>query len=185
LIFIKKTVLFILLLVLSVFLVPAQTSGSSSSVFDTSGFPQWVKDLRRWEIVTFGSFPFAMFTATFAMDMFRWSQANGLDFSDAGRRYAPWPLKSAGAIAMESSEQELTITIAASLSIAIAITDQIIVQVKRNRAKKKAEALPVGTTIINRIPLYEESPAEINPEEGPDGTVLPDDLLPAIDPSAP
>ncbi|MDR1859100.1 MAG: hypothetical protein LBQ69_06475 [Treponema sp.] len=155
----KRTALFFLLLALPVFLAPAQTSSTTSSeTFVPETAPQWVKDLRRWEIVTFGSFPFTMFMATFAMDMYRWSQANGMDFSDEGRRYAPWPLKSAGAIAMESKEQELTIMMAAGLSVVVALADLIIVQIKRSKARKRAEALPSGTTIITRTPLLDDSP---------------------------
>ena len=158
----KKYTLLLLLLILPVLGVPAQTSTTEIPTVMESNVPQWVKDLRRWEIVTFGSIPFAMFTATFAMDMYRWQQANGLDFSDAGRRYAPWPLKSAGAIAMTNKEMETTITIAASLSVAVGLADLIIVQVKRAKAKKRAEALPVGTAIIIRSPWGEE------PEEAAD-----------------
>jgi hypothetical protein len=99
------------------------------------------------------------------MDMYRWHNANGMDFSDAGRRYAPWPLKSAGAPAMENKEMEMTITIAACLSIGIAVADQIIMQVKRNRARRRAEALPVGTLIINRTPIEEPFVEEIFIEE--------------------
>jgi hypothetical protein len=151
----KKGITLLLLLTTLTVHVHAQ---SNQSGFDISQAPQWVQDLRRWEIITFGSFPFAMFTATFAVDTYRWINANGMDFSDEGRRYAPWPLKSAGAIAMEQHEQELTITIAASLSVAIAITDYIIVRVKRDKARKRAEALPSGTLIITRESLFEEPP---------------------------
>ena len=162
----KRIALLFLFLAAPVVLTPAQTNIAGNTVTPIAhNAPQWVKDLRRWEIVTFGSIPFTMFTATFAMDMYRWSQANGLDFSDAGRRYAPWPLKSAGAIAMESKEMENTIIIAAGLSIAIGVTDFVIVQIKRNRARKRAEALPVGTTIISRSPWGDnESPDE--PDNG-------------------
>ena len=152
----KRTALFLILLVVSILHAPAQTN-TTTLPFIPQNAPQWVKDLRRWEIVTFGTFPFTMFTATFAMDMYRWSQANGMDFSDAGRRYAPWPLKSAGAIAMENKEQELTITMAVGLSVAIAFTDLIIVQIKRYKARKRAEAMPVGTIIITRTPWLDES----------------------------
>ena len=149
---IKKVTAFLLLFAVSAFQIYSQTSINFIET-DKKEVPQWVKDLRRWEIVTFGSFPFTMFTATFAMDMYRWSKANGMDFSDTGRRYAPWPLKSAGAIAMENKEQEVTIAIAAGLSIAIAFTDLIIVHTKRNKARRRAEALPAGTIIINRTEL--------------------------------
>ena len=168
----KRTALLLLLLAVPIFLLPAQTSISTPpTVFIPETAPQWVKDLRRWEIVVFGSFPFTMFTATFAMDMYRWANASdrGLDFSDAGRRYAPWPLKSAGAIAMDSRQQEMTIVIAAGLSIGIAFTDLIIVQAKRQRARRRAEALPVGTTIIIRSPWPEGQDGDIAPnEEAPD-----------------
>ena len=136
--------------------IPAQTD-DVPSILEAPNIPQWVKDLRRWEIVAFGSIPFTMFTATFAMDMNRWSKANGMSFSDEGRRYAPWPLKSAGAISMERKEQETVFIIAAGLSVAIAMADLAIVQIRRQIARKKAEALPVGTTIIIQKPWSEET----------------------------
>ena len=60
--------------------------------------PLWLRDIRRWEIVAFGTFPFTMFFTTIGMDMFRWQIHNGMDWNN--RQYAPWPVKSAGAIAM-------------------------------------------------------------------------------------
>ena len=168
----KTSVLFILLTVFA-FQAPAQTSGTANQEkSDTVVFPQWAKDLRRWGIILFGSFPFTMLTVTFATDMHRWKNANGLDFSSEGRQYAPWPLKSAGAVAMENSEIRRTILLAAGLSAAVAVTDMIIVQAKRNKARKKAEALPVGTTIINRTPrpgepAVQESAVEESAAEEP------------------
>jgi hypothetical protein len=50
--------------------------------------------------------------------------------------------------------------VAASLSVAIALADQVIVQIKRHKARKKAEAMPVGSAIIIRKPLLEETAAE-------------------------
>ena len=137
-----------------------------------SNAPQWVKDLRRWEIVTFGTIPFAMFTATFAMDMYRWQQANSLDFSEEGRRYAPWPLKSAGAIAMDNREMERTIIIAAGISAAVGVTDLVITLIKREKARKRAEAIPVGSSIITRSPWGEDPEAAIEDEAVP-GEELP------------
>jgi hypothetical protein len=159
----KKTTVLFLLLTVPVLYAPAQTNTVPNS-FDTTGFPQWVKDLRRWEIVAFGSIPFTMLTSTFAVDMYRWTNANGRDFSDEGRRYAPWPIKSAGAELMSDKEVEITLIIAASLSVAVAVADQIIIQAKRYKARKKAEALPAGTTIITRKPWPEESPNAIGDE---------------------
>jgi hypothetical protein len=166
---VKRTTFIFLFLTTSVFILHGQTNNSNTTnnFFDLSGSPQWVRDLRRWEIVAFGTIPFAMFTATFGMDMYRWNNANGMDFSDNGRKYAPWPLKSAGAIAMDYREMEKTLIIAASLSASVAFTDLIINQIKRHRARKRAEALPHNATTINRRPLYEEPQIQ---EEQPKNT---------------
>jgi hypothetical protein len=156
----KQAVIFFLLLTTAVFILHGQTNdtntNNNNNFFDLSGSPQWVRDLRRWEIVAFGSIPFAMFTATFGMDLYRWNNANGMDFSDNGRKYAPWPLKSAGAFTMESKEMEQTLIIAASLCVTVAFTDLVINLIKRANARKRAEAQPHNATTINRRPLYEE-----------------------------
>ena len=157
---VQKPVFLFLLLAAPIIYVQAQTQTEIPTILESKELPQWVKDLRRWEIVAFGSIPFAMFTATFAMDMYRWNDANGMDFSDEGRRYAPWPLKSAGAVVMERKQQETVFIVAGSLSVAIAVADQIIHQVKRYKARKRAESLPVGSVIITRKPLFEESSAD-------------------------
>jgi hypothetical protein len=164
----KITVLFLLLTVPAFFITAQSSTTPPSNSFITPDMPQWAKDLRRWEIVAFGSIPFTMFVTTFAMDMYRWNNANGMDFSD--RRYAPWPLKSAGGVPMEWQEQERVFIYAAGLSVSIAFIDFAIVQIKRYRARKKAEALPVGTTIITRTPLEsseEENEADNDAQDSP------------------
>ena len=149
-----------LLLVFPVFRVMAQDSAAMTSTsFDMTGFPQWTKDLRRGEIVAFGSFPFALFTTTFIMESYRWSTEANLDWSEEGRRYAPWPFKSAGAVDMSNNERELTLAAAVGLSAAVALTDFIIVQLKRSKERRRAESLPPGTAIITRRP-YSESRQE-------------------------
>jgi hypothetical protein len=159
-----KKVLLLCLLLMPAFHVLAQTQNTESSpAFDTTDFPQWAKDLRRWEIVAFGTFPFTMLFTTTFMDIHRWNKANGMNFSEEGRRYAPWPLKSAGAVSMTNSEMTRTIQIAAAASVALAFIDLIIVKAKEKKARRRAESIPVGTTIIIRTPLPEE---ETEPETG-------------------
>ena len=138
------------------FRVTAQTTGPGSTTFDTSDFPLWAKAIRRWEIIAFGSYPFTMFTATFFMDTYRWVENNGMSWSDEGRRYAPWPFKSAGAVDMSNHQHEMTLIIAAGLSVAIAFTDLIIVQIKRQKARRIAENMPPGTAIIIKRPWPED-----------------------------
>jgi hypothetical protein len=137
-----------LLVLLMTFATTVHAQSGASAVTDTAKkeFPLWAKDLRRAEIVAFGSFPFTFFTATFAIDTYRMSQ------HDWDRRYAPWPLKAAGAVSMTKDEQLLTIGIAALTSVTISIIDYVIVRLKRAAAERELSRLPQGDPIIIRNP---------------------------------
>jgi len=89
---------------------------------------QGVKDLRRGEIVFFGSFPFTVFFTRTFMDLFR-AAAHNWD-----TRYAPWPFKSAGAVSMTNNELALMFTVAVSASLVISIVDYLLVRNKRKAA---------------------------------------------------
>ena len=138
----KLFLIILVLMLVPIFNVHAQNT------FDTKGFPQWAKDLRRWEIIAFGSFPFTVFFSTFGMDTYRWGKESG--FSDM--RYAPWPLKSAGAVEMTNDEYKKTLLIAAGASAVIAVVDLIIVQTKRAKSRRIAESIPVGTITVTKKP---------------------------------
>ena len=137
------------------------TTSSTTITFASAGtVPGWVKDIRRFDIIAFGSFPFSMFFVTFTMDMIRWNNANGLDFTEQGRRYAPWPLKSAGAVEMTNDEYLNTILIAAGLSLTFALIDLLIINIKRNSERRRLESMPSGSIIIERNPQDEDPGGE-------------------------
>ncbi|MDR2760040.1 MAG: hypothetical protein LBB78_11750 [Spirochaetaceae bacterium] len=148
--------------------VHAQTSSSSTTImpsveFDTSAFPQWAKDLRRAEIVAFGSFPFTILLASFTTDTIRFANNNW------DTRYAPWPIRSAGGIEMDSKQRVITIGAAAAGSILISLADYFIVRYKRNKAEKERLNLPDGSPIIIRRPWPEadtETGVEDSSENG-------------------
>jgi hypothetical protein len=98
----------------------------SQSIFKNS--PQWVKDFRRGEIVFFGTLPVTLLFTRIFVDLYRMG-THGWD-----QRYAPWPLQSAGAVLMNTSEIILTFSIALSVSLTLAITDHLIVRSKRKAA---------------------------------------------------
>jgi hypothetical protein len=154
-------------LILAALAVPVQAQTNNtvlpSTQFDTSDFPLWGKDLRRAEIIAFGTFPFTMFTATFAMDTWRASQ-NGWD-----GRYMPWPLKTAGAVDMTGKEHEITLAAAGIASLTLALADFIIVQVKRHRDRQRVLRLPAGSPIIIKRPLPGFEPEEPDVPEGETG----------------
>jgi hypothetical protein len=155
------SVLIIFLFMSSVFRAEAQsntdTSTSSSNAFDTTGFPQWAKDLRRWDIITFGVFPFSLFFTTAANDLIRWNDDNKMNMSD--RRYAPWPLKTAGGYEMTKDEYGKVLLQAAGVSAAIACIDLIIVLIKRSVERKRIESKPKSSAVI------EIKPYGVPPEE--------------------
>ncbi|MCL2722190.1 MAG: hypothetical protein FWD47_12750 [Treponema sp.] len=168
----KKVV--VLLIFISLFIIPAyQVSAQSLSsteptqiTFDTAGFPQWAEDLRRWEIIAFGTFPFTLFFVTFTTDMIRWIDTNGMDFSEQGRRYAPWPFKSAGAAELTNNEFIRNIVLAAGVSATLATIDFFVVRNRRNNERQRIENQPAGSiVIIERTPPDDEQ-NEINNNDG-------------------
>jgi len=127
-----------------------QTSTDTQITFDMTGFPQWAKDIRRFDIIAFGTFPFSIFTVTFITDMFRWYYANGMDVNDM--RYAPWPLKSAGGVEMTGEEYQRTILLAVGLSLTLALTDLIIVKVRQSIERRRIESRATGSVNVNTEP---------------------------------
>jgi hypothetical protein len=116
-------------------------------------FPQWALDLRRFDIILFGSFPFTYWFASTGMDLYRSSQHNW------DTRYAPWPVKSAGAVNMTNDEYMITLSCAIGGSILAALVDHIIVRIKRNKAARAAANLAPGEIIITRTPISGDTEA--------------------------
>jgi hypothetical protein len=138
----------------------AQSDDSSmaSVQFDTSGFPQWAKDLRRAEIVAFGAFPFTYFFTNFSVDLYRCGT------NDWDQRYAPWPFKAAGAVEQTQDQKLMTLGIAAGGAVVIALVDFGIERFRRSR-REQAARIQEGTPIIIRKPLHENVPDEEAPPE--------------------
>jgi hypothetical protein len=142
-------------IVLNISPASAQSSGTSQVVTPNilpdagppSSSPRWVQDLRRGEIVAFGSFPFTMFLSTLTMDSFRYFN-NGKNPA-----YLPWPLKGPGAVEMSREEKERTLLFAAAASVTIALVDFTIVAVKRHREAVREQMRNRGGEIhITRSP---------------------------------
>ena len=144
-----RKIIFCLVLFVNIFMLNAQENASVQ--FDTTGLPQWAKDLRRAEIVAFGSFPFTMLFSLTTVGTYRYF-GNNMD-----SRYAPL-IPSPGAIPMNERELIITISTAVALSVGISIADFIIVQYKRNRKARNTRNLPEESTpIIIRKPIEENS----------------------------
>jgi len=160
----KKQVLFFLLFFIFLSVLHAQSTptdpGMTSSQFDMTGFPQWSKDLRRGEIIAFGSFPFVYFVTNFSVDMYRCVN------NDWDRRYAPWPFDAPGSVSKTQDERFMTLGIAAGGAVLIALVDYGIERYKRSVREREIRNYPEGTPIIIKKPLYAEEGASPDSETG-------------------
>lgn len=118
------------------------TAANAATEFDTTEFPQWARDLRRGEIVTFGSFPILYI------------------FSNAFFNNAPLSFN----FATSKDKTFMILGVAAGASFIVALADHGIMRYKRNRLAKESRNLPEGTIIITRTPLDGEEPENSSPE---------------------
>lgn len=100
--------------------------------YSAEEFPAWSRSLRRWEIISIGVFPIALFYTRFAMDTSRFVQ-NGFQ-----ARFAPWPFKNEYSYAPSADEQRAAVAVAAGLALGVGILDMILLQ--RREAARGAEA---------------------------------------------
>jgi len=134
------------------------TSNPTITTFSsTADLPGWVRDIRRFDIITFGIFPFSIFVVTTITDFFRWWE------NDWDSRYAPFSrLVSAGAAEMTNDEILRTVLISGGVSLAIALVDYFIIRARRENERRRIESMPSGSFEIERSPYGE-------PKEEPGG----------------
>ncbi|MDR2742253.1 MAG: hypothetical protein LBB98_08905 [Treponema sp.] len=114
-------------------------SGSQAEKNDE--LPQWARDLRRADIITFGSFPFTFLLAGIIVDTYR-------TFQHGDSRYAPL----VGSISRTTGENVAVISAAAGGAVLVATADYIIQRVKRERAAREAARLTPQEPVIIRTP---------------------------------
>ncbi|MDR3130614.1 MAG: hypothetical protein LBU18_03635 [Treponema sp.] len=135
---------------------------SQSQAGEKDEFPQWARDLRRADIIAFGSLPFAFFLGGIVVDTYRASQ------HDWDTQYGPWPVNMGGAVSRTKDEHLATISIAAGGAVLVATADYIIQRLKRERAAREAARLAAPDPIIIRKPWPPGEEAEDGtPEETP------------------
>ncbi|MBO5137257.1 MAG: hypothetical protein J6B81_01995 [Spirochaetaceae bacterium] len=119
--------------------------------YTQENIPSWAEDLRRAEIITFGSLPFVTLGVTMGYSFYRYF-SNGMDSA-----YFPNPLAKTSEGANLSTDEQVGIILSSVvISSLIGITDFTINLVQRNKEKKKAAELDKGTVIIQ--PLSDSQP---------------------------
>jgi hypothetical protein len=136
-------------------------------------FPQWAKDLRRTEIITFGSLPFVTLTVTLAYSLGTWA-ADG--FSDAK---TPDLFSRTTSSSITDDEQMLILGISAGISIILGLVDLFI----NLHQRKKSQSQPViqsgGITVTLGTEAASSLPAQTvaEPEAGGNTVDVGDDSL--------
>lgn len=137
--------------VISVFLLFFQTVGFFFATEPTvyiepytkDNIPTWAKDLRRTEIITFGSLPFVTMGVTMGYSFYRYF-SNGMDSA-----YFPNPLaKTSEGANLSHDEQVGIIVSSAAISLLLGLTDLTINLIQRHKAEKQAALLDRGTVTI-------------------------------------
>ena len=113
----KRIISVLLLAFIALNAVPAQETDAHKPVeYEKDEFPQWLKDIRRGEIIAVGAFPFAFFAVDSIFGLFRFAIN---DFSSA---YSPgffFSADSATPYTMDEKTAVLLISIAASIGVSL------------------------------------------------------------------
>nr|WP_303935657.1 hypothetical protein [Treponema denticola] len=116
-------------------------------------FKQWQKDLRRFEIITFGALPFVSLLSFWAYDIGRSIAHKG------DPAYNPWPIKDAKiAVSLTEKEQLGIFLTAVGISLGVAIIDLTYRSIKRANAKKLEEKNEEPAILL--IPIEENKSEE-------------------------
>lgn len=152
----RRGVSILLLLVFCLSSLVSQTV--TPAPIEDGEIPLWASELRRFEIVSFGSLPFAMMLSTIGYDSYRYF-SNGMDGN-----YAPWPFKKTSSAGYTEDEQKNIFFTAIGISLGAALIDQGIRFFVRAREKRLAESRQRGNIVITPVP---ESPgsAEVPAEQ--------------------
>ncbi|AIN94121.1 hypothetical protein [Treponema putidum] len=116
-------------------------------------FKQWQKDLRRFEIITFGALPFVSLLSFWAYDISRSIAHKG------DPAYNPWPIKDAKiAVKLTEKEQLGVFLTAVGISLGVAIIDLTYRSIKRANAKKLEQKNEEEAILL--IPIEENKSEE-------------------------
>ena len=134
-------------------------------------FPLWQRELRRFEILSFGALPFVTLLSFWGYDMIRAAK------HPKDPAYYPWPFKQADkAVPLTEKEQLNVFLTAAGISITIALIDITYRAVKRAADRKRLE----------RENAFIEEPIQFTPATLPiEDEIEADDKIPEAEKAAP
>lgn len=148
----SKKFFYILFFVLFTSIAFAQKVDRTPEPYGIDEFTTWQKDLRRFEILSFGALPFVSLLSFWGYDMIRSAKNPG------NAAYYPWPLKRADIAApLTEKEQKNVFFTAMGLSVGVALIDYTARAIMRRIKQKKLEAqMQDNAFSIELIPLDDD-----------------------------
>lgn len=141
---VKKIIVFLLVMLFScsVNLFADTANSTTPEPYEKDEFPQWAKDIRRSEIITFGSMPFVTTWVTVGYGMIgMWVIPENPDNEFCAKYHLadfPNPLDKSKNIFTED-QIKLVVGVSAIISLGLGITDYFINNSKRNKQKKELQ----------------------------------------------
>ena len=162
---VKKCAVLLLLCVIVFPCRAKEAKDTTPAPYTDDEFPQFMKDLRRAEIVSFGALPFVTLTSTIVYSSARYAQ-HGFDSA-----YFPNPFAKASASnGYSTAEQAGILLTSAGISVGIGLTDLLVSVIRRKAAKKKLERKEKAPIVVT--PIAEDKDAvriDMPPREAPPG----------------
>ncbi|MGI5096109.1 hypothetical protein IZU27_07210 [Treponema socranskii] len=161
----RKCAVLLLLCVIAFPCRAKEAKDTTPAPYTDDEFPQFMKDLRRAEIISFGALPFVTLTSTIVYSSARYAQ-HGFD-----SEYFPNPFAKASASnGYSTAEQAGILLTSAGISVGIGLTDLLVSVIRRKAAKKKLERKEKAPIVVT--PIAEDEDAvliDMPPREGPPG----------------
>ena len=145
------------ILILALFInsaLPLFAEDTTAKPYDDKEFPQTLKDIRRFEIITIGALPFVTLDTSLAYSTYRYARN---DFDSA---YKP-DIFSTSSYTQE--EQKGIILTSVGICVGIGLTDLVVQIIKRSSKKRKVQ---VNYDDIAVIPISEDEDASVIPLPG-------------------
>ena len=130
---------------------PIFSEDTSPKPYEEDEFPQTLKDIRRFEIITLGALPFVTLDTTIVYSNLRYAQN---DFDSA---YKPDIFSSSS---FTQDEQKGIILTSLGICVGIGLSDLIVQLIKRSSKKRKQE---INYDDIAVIPIAEDEDASVIP----------------------
>lgn len=141
----KIALLALLFLCVSLFPLAADDfTVEGAEPYDTKATPQWLKDLRRGEIITLGSWPFTLLLTSLGYSLVQVGSHN-FDFT-----YMRNPFSTVGGDYSESETLGIIFT-SLGISVGVGMADFIATLVKRKKAEKKNNSRQMENIIVTPL----------------------------------